>query len=56
LKKTGFNIVKEKQWLINPVYEYKFGWKPKTQFGIVNAIPFIRNFFTTGSYYLVAST
>jgi 2-polyprenyl-3-methyl-5-hydroxy-6-metoxy-1,4-benzoquinol methylase len=56
LKKTGFKIVQEKQWLINPVYEYKFGWKPKTQFGIINAIPFVRNFFTTGSYYLVAST
>ncbi|HSC52316.1 MAG TPA: class I SAM-dependent methyltransferase [Phnomibacter sp.] len=55
LKQTGFNIVKETQWMVNPVYEYKFGWKPKKQMGWVNALPFIRNFFTTCSYYLVAS-
>ncbi len=55
LKQTGFRILREEQWLVNPVYEYKFGWKPRRQFGVVNALPFIRNFFTTCSYYLVAA-
>jgi hypothetical protein len=55
LKQTGYRIVKEQQWMINPVYQYKFGWKPRKQWGIVNALPFIRNFLTTCSYYLVAA-
>jgi SAM-dependent methyltransferase len=55
LKQTGYRIVKEQQWMINPVYQYKFGWKPRKQWGIVNALPLIRNFLTTCSYYLVAA-
>jgi hypothetical protein len=55
LQQSGYRKVKEQQWLINPVYEYKFGWKPKKQWGLVNALPFLRNFFTTCSYYLVAA-
>ncbi len=55
LQQTGYQKVKEQQWLINPVYEYKFGWKPKKQWGLVKALPFLRNFFTTCSYYLVAA-
>jgi hypothetical protein len=54
LKQTQYRVLKEQHWLINPVYQYKFGWKPRKQFGWMNAIPFVRNFFTTCSYYLVA--
>jgi SAM-dependent methyltransferase len=53
IKKTGYQIVQQQHWLINPVYEYKFGWKPKKQVGIIKAIPFVRNFFTTAVYYIV---
>ena len=52
LKKTGYQILLQKHWLINPVYEYKFGWKPRKQFSWIQAIPFIRNFFTTAVYYI----
>jgi SAM-dependent methyltransferase len=55
IKKTGYTIVRQKHWLINPVYEYKFGWKPKVQFGVIKALPFVRNFFTTAVYYIVRS-
>ncbi len=54
IKRTGYKIVKEKHWLTNPVYEYKFGWKPKQQYGFIKAIPFLRNFFTTAVYYIIA--
>ena len=54
IKKTGYKVLKEKHWLTNPVYEYKFGWKPRTQFGLIKAIPFIRNFFTTAVYFIVS--
>jgi SAM-dependent methyltransferase len=52
-KQTGFNILCKTHYLINPIYEYKFGWKPKKQFGIIQAIPWVRNFFTTCVYYLI---
>ena len=54
LKKTGYKILLQKHWLINPVYEYKFGWKPRKQFSWIQAIPFIRNFFTTAVYYITS--
>lgn len=53
IKKTGYKIVKEKHWLVNPVYEYKFGWKPREQWGWMKALPFVRNFFTTAVFYIV---
>jgi ubiquinone/menaquinone biosynthesis C-methylase UbiE len=53
LKRTGYKILEHKHWLINPVYEYKFGWKPRVQFQLIKSIPFIRNFFTTAVYYII---
>jgi hypothetical protein len=54
LKKTGYKILLQKHWLINPVYEYKFGWKPRKQFSWIQSIPFVRNFFTTAVYYITS--
>ncbi len=53
-KKTGYNIIHYTPYLINPIYKWKFGWKPRQQLAIVAAIPFIRNFFTTCVYYLIS--
>lgn len=53
VKKGGFAVEKSKFFLFNPIYKYKFGVNPRQQFSIVNALPFIRNFFTMGTYYLV---
>ena len=53
LQKTGYQILKQKHWMINPVYEYKFGWRPRVQIGLIKAIPFVRNFFTTAVYYII---
>lgn len=52
-KEKGYNVINHTHFLINPIYEYKFGWKPKEQFGLIKAIPFVRNFFTTCVYYLI---
>ncbi|GAB4375084.1 MAG: class I SAM-dependent methyltransferase [Salibacteraceae bacterium] len=52
VRKAGFDIVAKKHFLFNPIYKYKFGIKPKQQFALISALPFIRNFFTTGVYYL----
>jgi SAM-dependent methyltransferase len=52
-KQTGYLVLNKKHYLINPIYQYKFGWKPKAQFGFVKSIPWVRNFFTTCVYYLI---
>ena len=52
-KTASYNIINNTHYLINPIYEYKFGWKPKKQVGIIKSIPWVRNFFTTCVYYLV---
>ncbi|MFN4284574.1 MAG: class I SAM-dependent methyltransferase [Lacibacter sp.] len=52
-KETGYAITAATHYLINPIYEYKFGWKARRQFGWVQRIPCVRNFVTTCVYYLV---
>jgi SAM-dependent methyltransferase len=52
-RNTGYRIASKKHYLINPIYEYKFGWKPRTQSGLVRNIPWLRNFVTTCVYYLI---
>ncbi len=50
---AGYTIPRKTFYLVNPIYQYKFGLKPRVQFGVISAIPFIRNFFTTCAYYLI---
>jgi SAM-dependent methyltransferase len=52
-KKARYQIVKRQFWLINPVYQYKFGWKPRRQLGLIGQVPGVRNFFTTAVYYVL---
>ncbi len=54
-KHTGYTIANSKHYLINPIYQFKFGWKPRTQFWFISKIPFVRNFFTTCVYYTIQS-
>ena len=55
-KKEGYKIFHVRHYLLNPIYEWKFGWKPKRQSIIIKAIPFVRNFFTTCVYYIIQPT
>ena len=41
-------------FLINPNFEIKFGLRPRFQLSMVSRIPWIRNFLTTTSYYLLS--
>lgn len=50
---TGYQILKGEHYLFNPIYEYKFGLKPRVQFGIMKKIKYLRNYFTTCVYYLI---
>ena len=53
LKQTGYRILNRRFYLFNPIYKYKFGLKPREQYRPIRALPYIRDFFTTGMYYLV---
>jgi len=52
-REEGYNIFHQRHYLINPIYEWKFGWKAKKQIGLIKAIPFVRDFFTTCVYYII---
>lgn len=50
---TRYKILNKQHYLINPIYQFKFGWKPKKQAKIISSIPWVRNFVTTCAYYLL---
>lgn len=53
VRQNNFEI-KQKQWfLINPIYKYKFGLKPRKQNWLFGAIPGVRNFLTSCAYYTI---
>lgn len=67
LKKTGISIerfesicqqlnyvvCRKKFYLINPIYEYKFGIRERELPSWLAAIPYLRDFITTAAYYLI---
>jgi len=53
LKKSGYTILKKQFFLTNPIYKYKFKLKVRKQIGLISALPFLRNFWTTCVYYYV---
>lgn len=52
-RESGYEIENKRHYLLNPIYEWKFGWKPKKQAWLVRSIPFFRNFLTTCVYYII---
>lgn len=52
-KKEGYIFLHKRHFLLNPIYEWKFGWKPRKQAALIKAIPFFRNFLTTCVYYII---
>jgi SAM-dependent methyltransferase len=55
VKKSNFQVAHRQFYLFNPIYEYKFGIKPRLQSGLVARIPWLRNFLTMGMYYIVGA-
>lgn len=56
LCKTKYICDKKIFYFINPNYEAKFGLKPRKQWKLLAAMPYIRNFLTTTCYYIVSPT
>lgn len=53
ISESGCHVVEKKYYMLNPIYEYKFGVRPIEQFPFVYEIPWIRNFLTTTVFYLL---
>lgn len=49
----GYRQLLRRYYLINPIYQYKFGIRPREQAIWIAKIPVLRNFFTTCMYYLI---
>src|SRR5690606_16503950 len=53
LRVNHLTTVAKAHYLVNPIYQYKFGMKPRRVWSWISRIPWFRNFITTGVYYLV---
>ena len=50
---SKFRIVKKRFYLINPIYEVKFGLNAIRQLPFLRSIPWLRDIFTTTCYYII---
>ena len=53
LKHSAYRITGKQFYLVNPIYEHKFGWQPRKQLKIIASIPIMRDLLSTTVYYLV---
>ena len=53
VKKEQYGILRRHFFLVNPIYKYKFGLKPRNKIPVISAIPGLRNFVTTCVYYII---
>lgn len=53
-RKNGYDIKHRILYFINPNYEVKFGLKPRKTYNLLNCIPYLKNFYNTCGYYLIA--
>jgi len=52
-RRTGYETVERRLYLINPNYEVKFGLKPRLAPAWLSGWPWVRNFFITTNYYII---
>jgi len=53
VRKSSLKILDKQPYLINPIYKYKFGLKPRKQSTLLYALPYFRDFVTTCVYYTI---
>ena len=54
LRTTGLRVDHRRFFLFNPIYRFKFGLRPREQFGLLAALPVVRDFVTTAAWYVVS--
>lgn len=53
-EQNNFKVLKRIKYFVAPIYQYKFGYKTKVLWKWLGSIPWINDFFTFQSYYLVS--
>jgi SAM-dependent methyltransferase len=53
VKHAGYTILDKDYYFVNPIYKYKFNMKIRKQSEIIARIPYLRDFLTTGVFYLI---
>src|SRR6185437_15815742 len=53
VRKSNYQVIGKIDYLINPIYEYKFNLKPRKQNPFISKIPYVRDFVTTCVYYII---
>jgi len=53
VKQSGLKVLAKQHYLINPIYKFKFGLKPRLQWPPLSWIPYFRDFVTSCVYYTV---
>lgn len=56
VRETGYQIISEQLYLINPHYEIKFGITPRKLNKAISIIPYLRNYFSTSCFYILRKT
>jgi SAM-dependent methyltransferase len=51
---TGYVVARRTLYLVNPMYQYRYGLAPREQARLVARVPGVRDFLTTSAYYLLA--
>jgi len=53
LRQKGYSVLLRRIYLLNPIYFFKFGLKPRIQTPLISVIPYLRDFISTAVYYLI---
>lgn len=53
VENTGYQIINQQLYFINPHYEVKFGLPPRKLNKIISSLPYLRNFFSTSCFYIL---
>lgn len=56
IKASQLEIAAKRLYLINPIYRFKFGLKPRIQSKFVGSIPYFKDFFTTAGWYMIKAS
>lgn len=53
VKQNRMYVLSKIHFLINPIYHYKLGIKKRKQFSLISNMPVLKEFLTTGVFYLI---
>lgn len=53
VKLHTYTILERMFYLVAPIYKYKFNMRPRKQFSMISALPYLRDYVTMAAYYII---